>query len=85
MSEQPADNTIVGMRAVLFEALRAVGNKDNPMDIERAKAISGVAQTIINSAKVEVEYMKQTGSKGSGFIPELTAPQPGRIVHKLRG
>lgn len=41
------------------------------MEIERAKAISDVAQTIINSAKVEVDYMKQVGSKSaSGFIPD---------------
>jgi hypothetical protein len=41
------------------------------MEIERAKAISDVAQTIINSAKVEVEFLKQVGAtRGTGFIPE---------------
>ena len=38
------------------------------MDIERAKAVSDVAQVIINSAKVEVEHMKIAGGSGSGFI-----------------
>lgn len=46
------------------------------MDIARAKAIANVAAAIVNSAKVENEYMKLTGAQGSGFIP---APQ---IEHK---
>ncbi len=40
------------------------------MELERAKEISAVAQTIVNSAKVEVDFLKVTGQKiGSGFIP----------------
>lgn len=56
------------------------------MEIERAKAISEVAQTIINSAKVEVDYMKQVGGKpASGFIPdEPRLPLPGK-VHAIGG
>ena len=51
------------LRRHLFETLAALKDKDKPMEIERAKAVSEVAQTIINSAKVEVEYAKATGSK----------------------
>lgn len=36
---------------------------DKPLDLERAKAISGVAQTIINTAKVEVHQHGQGGSR----------------------
>jgi len=39
------------------------------MDIERAKAVVQVADAITATAKVEVEHMKITGGKGSGFIP----------------
>jgi hypothetical protein len=66
-------NTITALRGHLFDTLRALKDPTNPMDIERAKAVSDVAQTIINSAKVEVDHLKITGGKGSGFIPE--APQ----------
>ena len=46
------------------------------MEIARAKAISDVAQTIINSAKVEVDYMKQVGGRPvSGFIPDESQPR----------
>lgn len=56
------------------------------MELERAKAVAHVAQVIIDSAKVENDFMKITGSDGSGFItkPELPAPAPGqpRLVSK---
>lgn len=71
----PRNDDIATLRTHLFETLTALKNKEAPMDIDRAKAISEVAQTIINSAKVEVEHMKLTGGKGSGFIPaQLGAP-----------
>jgi hypothetical protein len=54
------------------------------MDLDRARTISDVAQTIINSAKVEVGFMKQTGAIGSGFIPEEKATLP-RLVSERKG
>ena len=88
-------NDITELRTRLFETIAALKDKDKPMDIDRAKAISDVAQVIINSAKVEVEYMRVAGGKGSGFITEAsvnqtlpsdtTSPRPGVLVHKLRG
>lgn len=65
-------NTITDLRGHLFDTLRALKDPANPMDIERAKAVADVAQTIINSAKVEVEHLKIAGGKGSGFIPEAS-------------
>lgn len=63
-------NDIEGLREHLFDTLKALKDKDKPMDIERAKAIADVAQTIINTAKVEVDYMRVRGGKGTGFVPE---------------
>lgn len=63
--------TIEDLRGALFETLEALRSKDKPMEIERAKAISDVAQVIINSAKVEVEHLRVAGGKGTGFIKEV--------------
>lgn len=41
---------------------------DDPMDIDRAETIGKVAQVIVNSAKVEVDFIKQTGHGGTSFI-----------------
>jgi hypothetical protein len=62
-------NKIEDLRGKLFDTINQLMDDKNPMDIERAKAISDVAQVIINSAKVEVDYMKNVGGIGSGFIP----------------
>jgi hypothetical protein len=63
-------NDIEGLREHLFETMKALKDKDSPMEIERARAIADVAQTIINTAKVEVDYMRVAGGKGTGFVPE---------------
>jgi hypothetical protein len=65
-----SNETIADLRKHLFAALDGLADKDRPMDIERAKAISAVAQTVINSARVEIEHMKLAGGAGSGFIPD---------------
>lgn len=84
---------ISDLRDKLFDTLDALKDKENPMDIDRAKAITQVAAVIVDSAKAEVEMMRVTGGLGSGFIPiktvgTLPAQQdPGKpsiTVHRLR-
>ena len=80
------NNNIEALRGHLFATLAALQDKNNPMDIERAKAVSDVAQVIINTAKVEVEHAKVTGSKGSAFLGSQSAlPQgiTGTTVHRI--
>lgn len=64
-----SNENITDLRGHLFAALRGLTDTKNPMDVDRARAVSDVAQVIINSAKVEIEHMKITGNeKGCGFI-----------------
>lgn len=60
------NNDITELRMHLFDTLR--GLKAGEVDIELAKAVNETAQTIINSAKVEVDHMRLTGSEKSSFI-----------------
>ncbi len=62
-----ARNKIEHLRDHLFEVIEML--KDGDMEIEKAKAITDVAQTIINSAKVEVDFIKTVHGNGSDFIP----------------
>lgn len=62
------------------------------MDVDRAQAIANVAGVIVNSAKVEMQFIRLTGGTGSGFIPEkqIAGPDsasraPNGTTHKLRG
>lgn len=62
-------NDITALRGHLFDTLAALKDKDNPMEIERAKAVCETAQVIINTAKVEVDYIKTVGAgTGSTFL-----------------
>lgn len=73
-------NKIEDLRNHLFAALEALADPDNPMDIERARAISDVAQTIINSAKVEVDFVKATNEIPVGGLMQ---PAPDKPTPKL--
>ncbi len=61
-------NNITTVRQHLLDTLADLRNRDNPMEIERAKAVAQVASVIIDSAKVEVDFIKASGSVGSDFI-----------------
>lgn len=72
------------LRDALFETLDALRDKDKPMELDRAKTIADVAQTIINTAKVEVDYGRVNG--GAGASDFMDGPKlPGVKVHRLKG
>jgi hypothetical protein len=56
-----AKNTLQDLRDHLFATLEALSDTEKPMEIERAKAICSTAQTIIDSARVEVKYIEVSG------------------------
>ena len=64
-------NKISDLRNHLFVVLEELADPESNFDLEKAKVIANVAQTIINSASVENQYLKIVGgSQGSGFIEE---------------
>lgn len=70
-------NKVEDLREALFDTLKALRDQEKPMELDRARVISEVAQTIINSAKVEVDYAKVVGREvASGFLPAPVRPVP---------
>ena len=69
-------NSIEDLRNHMFETIELL--KNGEIDSKDAKAITNAAQTIINSAKVEVDFIKAMGGigEGTGFIP-LEPKKPG--------
>jgi hypothetical protein len=51
------------LRETLFDTLHKL--KSGELDVDKARAINDVAQTIINSAKTEIEFMKVAGGSGT--------------------
>jgi len=62
--------TITDLRDHLFDTIEALRDPKNPMEIERANAISHAAQVVVNTAKVECAYLDVVGGVGTGFVPE---------------
>lgn len=61
-----AKNKISDLRDHLFAALERIDDdtltpEQQKSEIEKAKAISAIGSVIINSAKIEVDFIKATG------------------------
>lgn len=74
------NNKMTDLRNHLFATLEALQDKTEPMDIDRAKAIAEVGKVLVDSAKVEVLYLKvmDGDGKSTGFI-ESTKPLPAPV------
>lgn len=58
---------IQDLRETLFDTIEQI--KSGKIDVEKAKAITNIAQVIVNSAKAEVDFLKNVNSQGNtGFI-----------------
>jgi hypothetical protein len=84
-----SSKTMDDLRAALFDTLDQL--KAGTLDLDRARAINDVGQTLINSAKVEVEYLRVSGGGDSTFIGDardddesLPPGITGRTVHRLK-
>ena len=80
-------NKLSDLRNHLFATLESLTEAHGdslkmPIEIERAKAVSEVAQTIINSAKLELQYLELAGGENlkSEFLD--TKPAPALIADK---
>ena len=68
-----SSRTIVDLREKMFDVLD--GLESGKVTVEQAKAVAGVAQVIVNTAKIEADLITHMG-KGvsSTFIPVETEP-----------
>ena len=63
------------LRAHLMETLASLRDRENPMEPDRARAVAQVAGVLVDTARVEVDYIKATGQDVSNFIDGLKAPE----------
>ncbi len=67
--------TLENVRLHLLNTLADLRNAEAPMDIDRAKAVAQVAGVLVDTAKVEVDYIKACGGKDSSHFLEGSATQ----------
>jgi hypothetical protein len=81
------NRTIQDLRELLFDTIQGV--KNGSVDIDKAKVIGDLSQVMVNTAKVEVDFIRATDGEQSGFLsaPEaesLPAGITGITQHRLR-
>ncbi len=80
---------ITELRAQLFATLAGV--KDGTVDLDRARAVNEIGKTIVDTARVEVDYLKATGGGESSFLDttigsgNLPNGITGVVRHRLAG
>lgn len=88
---------ITELRHHLMATLADLRNRETPMEPDRARAVATVASALIDTARVENDYLRITGQDRSNFLeqPEQAAPVaiahlptpnnpfPSRLRHKL--
>lgn len=85
-------NNIDTLRTQLLDTLSDLRRRDNPMEPDRARAIAQVAGVIVDTARVEVDYLRAVSGQHSQFIQpvaETVALASGAKAtvtrHKLQG
>jgi hypothetical protein len=62
------------LREHLMETLASLRDRENPMEPDRARAVAQVASVLVDTARVEVDYIKASGQDVSNFIDGMKAP-----------
>ena len=91
-----AENTSQDLKKILFDTLN--GLVDKTIDVATAKAISDTAQTILNAAKVEMEFARMCEKNPENWLTSavvedssfpapsrkgISHPKPGVTVHRI--
>ena len=66
MSDKNDQNNITALRAALFDTLRGV--KSGAVDLDKARAVNELGKTLVETARVEVDYLRATGGGESTFL-----------------
>lgn len=61
-------NKVEDLRNHLFATIEGLLDKDEPLDIDRAKAVAQVGSVMVEMAKVEVKAIELLNSNGSKFL-----------------
>lgn len=66
--------TATELQDFLFETLKGI--RDGSVNTDKAKAITSVANVMVSSAKVEVDFANAVGNVDSKFLQRLALTQP---------
>ena len=67
---------ITELRKHLMQTLASLRDRENPMEPDRARAVAQVASVLVDTAKVEVDYLKATHQDHSDFMSRQAPDAP---------
>ncbi len=67
------------LRSHLMETLASLRNRENPMEPDRARAVAQVASVLVDTARVEVDYLKATNQDRSSFLEQPPDPSVAQL------
>ena len=75
-----AKNKISDVRNLMFETIERLLDKDDDMEINKAKAIASLGAVIVDSARLELDVLKAAGNlpqniSGTGFLLSDFVPE----------
>lgn len=88
------------LRDHLMQTLASLRDRDHPMEPDRARAVAQVAGVLVDTAKVEIDFLKATNGDRSEFLgvqdahhalpppvdgPSAHNPFPRVVRHTLEG
>lgn len=88
---------MTSLREHLMATLASLRDRENPMEPDRARAIGQVASVLVDTVRVENEYLKLTGGTRADFLEEQPGapaiahsqgahnPFPASVRHRLQG
>ena len=83
MTTKPQTPHIDQLRDHLMKTLADLRDRTNPMEPDRARAVAQVASVLVDSARVEVDYLKVTSQDKSAFFSEERPALPQSPTDRL--
>lgn len=83
------------LREHLMATLESLRDRSNPMEPDRARALAQVGSVLVDTVRVENDYLKITGQDRSAFLEETTGltrvsgtptahqPFPVSVIHRV--
>lgn len=77
------NHTLNDLRGHLMATLAGLRDKHNPMSVDVARAMAQVGSVLVDTARVEVDYIKATKGRTSAFMAPASLAQVAHSAEQM--